>query len=144
LTERRPRRRHERSKTSPRRQFWIFTIGFLALVSAGLSLMIWLAFYKSVGVIDVPGFSEAIVPPRKPIVLALPEAVSKGLMTDLSELPLEARPKRYRELADDAEREAARATGSTRTSYLRIAEQWRALASAVQAMSKDNGSNGLK
>ena len=96
------------------------------------------------GVIDVAGVAEALVPPHEPIVFVPPAAVTRGMMKDLADLPLRARPKRYRELADDAEREAARASGSIRTSYQRIAEQWRALALAIDAAPKDEASNELK
>jgi hypothetical protein len=49
-------------------------------------------------------------------------------MTDFSELPISERAKRYRQLAEDALREAEQSEGSVRESYLLIAEQWNRLA----------------
>jgi hypothetical protein len=51
-------------------------------------------------------------------------------MADFSELPAGERAKRYRQLAEDALREAEQAEGSVRQSYLLIAEQWNRLAQA--------------
>jgi hypothetical protein len=51
-----------------------------------------------------------------------------GGMADFSELPLSERAKRYRQLAEDALREADLADGSVRQSYLLIAEQWNRMA----------------
>ena len=86
---------------------------------------------------------EAIFPPLEPVVVVPSEPVIRGLMLDLADLPLRARPTRYRELAEEADREAARANGSIRTSYQRIAEQWRALASAIDAIPQDEASSEL-
>ncbi len=52
----------------------------------------------------------------------------KEHMTDFSELPPSERAKRYRQLAEDALREAEQADDSVRESYLLIAEQWNRLA----------------
>ena len=49
-------------------------------------------------------------------------------MADFSELPASERAKRYRQLAEDALREAHHADGSVRESYLLVAEQWNRLA----------------
>jgi hypothetical protein len=49
-------------------------------------------------------------------------------MTDISELPSPERAKRYREMADDAERFARRSNGTVRESYELMAKQWRRLA----------------
>jgi hypothetical protein len=49
-------------------------------------------------------------------------------MTDFSELPPYEQAKRYRQLAEDALREAGQTDGSVRQSYLLIAEQWNRLA----------------
>jgi thymidylate kinase len=49
-------------------------------------------------------------------------------MNDFSELPASERARRYRQLAEDALREAEQADGSVRESYLLIAEQWNRLA----------------
>lgn len=87
--------------------------------------------------------AEAIFPPLEPVVVVPSETVIRGLMLDLADLPLRARPTRYRELAEEADREAARANGSIRTSYQRIAEQWRALASAIDAIPQDEASSEL-
>jgi hypothetical protein len=54
-------------------------------------------------------------------------------VTDISELPASERAKRYRELAADAVREADKATGGPRGSYLIIAEQFKRLAVAAEA-----------
>lgn len=54
-------------------------------------------------------------------------------MTDISQLPGWERAKRYRELAADALREAEKATGGARGSYLVIAEQFKRLAVAAEA-----------
>ena len=50
-----------------------------------------------------------------------------------SELPLSERAKRYRQLAEDALREAEQADESVRQSYLLIAEQWNRLAQIAGA-----------
>lgn len=42
--------------------------------------------------------------------------------------PAAARAKRYRDFADDARREAKRAAGPVRSSYLILAKQWDRLA----------------
>jgi len=143
--ERRRRRSDHRSRSTPKGEIWIFSIGAFAFVSILISWIVYLSL-PSRGVIDVAGVadSEAIVPRREPIVLVPPATVTRGLMKDLADLPLRARPNRYRELAADAEREAASASGSIRTSYQRIAEQWRALASAIDAAPKGESSNELK
>ena len=52
----------------------------------------------------------------------------KADMADFSELPHSERAKRYRQLAEDALREAGQADESVRKSYLLIAEQWNRLA----------------
>jgi hypothetical protein len=52
-------------------------------------------------------------------------------MTELSDLPPEKRLKRIRQWASDARREADRAKGSIRESYLLIAEQWDRLATEL-------------
>jgi uncharacterized protein (DUF2252 family) len=50
-------------------------------------------------------------------------------MTELSQLPAPERAKRYRQMADDADREASRATTtSVREAYQLMAKQWRRLA----------------
>jgi hypothetical protein len=49
-------------------------------------------------------------------------------MGDFSELPLSERAKRYRQLAEDALREAELADASVRPAYLLIAEQWNRMA----------------
>ena len=49
-------------------------------------------------------------------------------MTDFSELSDAERAKRYRELVDDALREADQWEGAVRDAYLLIAEQWKRLA----------------
>ena len=49
-------------------------------------------------------------------------------MPEVSKLPPSARMQRYIDLADDARREAAQASGAARTCYLIIAEQWELLA----------------
>jgi hypothetical protein len=54
-------------------------------------------------------------------------------MADFSELPLSERAKRYRQLAQDALREAEFAEDSVRQSYLLIAEQWNRLAQIAGA-----------
>jgi hypothetical protein len=52
---------------------------------------------------------------------------------EFSHLPREERAKRYRQLAEDARREAARSAGAARNSYLLIAEQWESLAADADA-----------
>jgi hypothetical protein len=52
----------------------------------------------------------------------------KANMTDFSDLPASEQEKRYHQLAEDALREADRAGGAVRQSYLLIAEQWNRLA----------------
>ena len=143
--ERRRRRSHQRHSSTPRREIWIFSIGAFAFASLLVSWIVYLSL-PSRGVIDVAGVAdtEGILPLDESNVLLPTETVSRGLMKDLADLPLRARPERYRELANDAEREAERASGSIRTSYQRIAEQWRALASAIDAAPKDEASNELK
>jgi hypothetical protein len=54
-------------------------------------------------------------------------------MADFSELPASERAKRYRQLAEDALREAVQADESVRESYLLIAEQWNRLAQIAGA-----------
>jgi hypothetical protein len=54
-------------------------------------------------------------------------------MTELSRLPPGERAKRYRELAKETERLAAKAEGGTREAYKLIAEQWLKLADEVVA-----------
>jgi hypothetical protein len=54
-------------------------------------------------------------------------------MADFSELSLSERAKRYRQLAQDALREAECAEDSVRQSYLLIAEQWNRLAQIAGA-----------
>ena len=49
-------------------------------------------------------------------------------MPDFSNLPASEQAKRYHQLAEDALREADRAGGAVRQSYLLIAEQWNRLA----------------
>jgi hypothetical protein len=117
-----------------------------SLFAIASGLLAWMVSWglPNRGVIDVPGFAGVVVPAGEPIVFDPPESVTRGLMKDLPEIPLRARPKRYRELADDAEREAAHETGSIRTSYQRIAEEWRALASAIDATSTDEASTEPK
>jgi hypothetical protein len=55
-------------------------------------------------------------------------------MTDYSDLPPVEQAKRYRQLAEDALREAEHADGSVRQSYLLIAEQWNRLARIAGAL----------
>jgi len=57
-------------------------------------------------------------------------------MTELSRLPPGERGKRYRELAKETERLAAKAEGGTREAYKLIAEQWLKLADEVVANAK--------
>jgi hypothetical protein len=52
-------------------------------------------------------------------------------MTDPSDLPPAKRLLRYRQLADDARREADRSKGTVKQSYLLIAEQWERLAAEL-------------
>ena len=52
-------------------------------------------------------------------------------MGDFSKLPHGEQAKRYRQLADDALREAEIADVSVRQSYLLIADQWNRLAQMV-------------
>ena len=54
-------------------------------------------------------------------------------MTEFSELPPWERAKRYRQLAQDAEKMAAQSKDPIRESYLLMAEQWRKLADQVEA-----------
>lgn len=54
-------------------------------------------------------------------------------MTDFSELPPGERAKRYRQLAEDALREADQANDMVRRYYLSIAEQWNRLAQVAGA-----------
>jgi len=60
-------------------------------------------------------------------------------MSEYWQLPPQMRAKRYRELAEDARREAAIATGDTRNSYRSIAEQWDKLAEDLEKRAKPNG-----
>jgi hypothetical protein len=55
-------------------------------------------------------------------------AVLAMTIPEFSHLPREERAKRYRELAQDARREAARSPGAARNAYVLIAEQWESLA----------------
>ena len=57
-------------------------------------------------------------------------------MSDASNLPPAERAKHYHRLAQDAAREAEKATGAVRESYLIIAEQFRELAMAADAETK--------
>ena len=57
-------------------------------------------------------------------------------MTEFSELPPKERAKRYRQLAQDAEKLAGQSKGGIRESYLIMAEQWRKLADEVEAEQK--------
>ena len=57
-------------------------------------------------------------------------------MSEYWQLPPPMRAKRYRELADDARREATNATGNTRDSYQAIAEQWDKLAEDLEKRAK--------
>ncbi|HYM18560.1 MAG TPA: hypothetical protein VEU06_08360 [Micropepsaceae bacterium] len=57
-------------------------------------------------------------------------------MSEYWQLPPQMRAKRYRELADDARREAANARGDTRDSYQAIAEQWDKLAEDLEKRAK--------
>jgi hypothetical protein len=58
-------------------------------------------------------------------------------MTELSELPPDRRAASYRALADDAEREAARARNEAmRSAYLLMAQQWLQLAEEVETAAK--------
>jgi hypothetical protein len=54
-------------------------------------------------------------------------------MTELSRLPPGERAKRYRELAKETERLAAKAEAGTREAYKLIAQQWYKLADEVVA-----------
>jgi hypothetical protein len=58
-------------------------------------------------------------------------------MTELSELPPDRRAASYRALAEDAEREAARARDETmRSAYLVMAQQWLQLAEEVETAAR--------
>jgi hypothetical protein len=57
-------------------------------------------------------------------------------MTELSTLPPGERAKRYRELAKETERLAAKVEGRTQDAYKLIAEQWHKLADEVMAGAK--------
>jgi hypothetical protein len=57
-------------------------------------------------------------------------------MTEISELPPRERVKRYRELARDAEKSAARAQEGTRDAYRLMAKQWNKLADETDASVK--------
>jgi hypothetical protein len=52
-------------------------------------------------------------------------------LDELSDFPTMKRMQRYIALAGDARREAERANGSARNSYLIIAERWERLANKV-------------
>ena len=51
---------------------------------------------------------------------------------DLSSLPLRERVARYRELAEDAKREAATAQGAEQQAFLDIARSWLRLAQLAE------------
>jgi hypothetical protein len=53
-------------------------------------------------------------------------------MTELSNLSPEERARRYRELAETAEKAAADSQGFVRESYLVLANQWRWLAERAE------------
>jgi hypothetical protein len=55
---------------------------------------------------------------------------------DASDLPPAERAKYYHRLAQDAAREAEKATGANRESYLIIAEKFKQLAKAADAETK--------
>jgi uncharacterized protein YukE len=57
-------------------------------------------------------------------------------MTELSRLPPRERAARYRELAKETEKLAAKAEGATRQAYKLIAEQWHKLADEALANAK--------
>jgi hypothetical protein len=57
---------------------------------------------------------------------------------EFSHLPPKERAKRYRELAQDARREAANSKGAAHQSYLIIAEQWEKLARDAEAEAQKN------
>lgn len=57
-------------------------------------------------------------------------------MPEFSELPPREKAKRYRQLAQDAEKLAAQSRDRIRESYLLMAEQWRKLADSVEAEPK--------
>jgi len=59
-------------------------------------------------------------------------------MPEFSHLPPKERAKRYRELAQDARREAASSKGAANKSYLIIAEQWEKLAADAEAEDQKN------
>jgi hypothetical protein len=61
-------------------------------------------------------------------------STSGGLvrMTEFSELAPRERAKRYRQLAQDAEKLAGQSKDRIRESYLIMAEQWRKLADEVE------------
>jgi len=52
-------------------------------------------------------------------------------VSEFSDLPPQERMQRYLDLAADARREAARAPGAARQSYLLFAEQWEKLAATL-------------
>ena len=54
-------------------------------------------------------------------------------MTDLTDLPLAERAKRYRQLARDAARYAS-AGGPTKQSYIVMSEQWEKMAVEAEAL----------
>ena len=57
-------------------------------------------------------------------------------MTEYSQLAPRERALRYRQLAKDAEKQAACSKGSIKESYFVMAEQWRKLADEVEGNSK--------
>jgi len=69
-------------------------------------------------------------------------ALSRCGMTSFSELPPVERAKRYRQLAEDARREAESAKGTMRESYLTIARQWIELADGLEKRIKGRMANG--
>ncbi len=62
-------------------------------------------------------------------------------MPEFSHLPPKERARRYRELAQDARREAANSKGPAQQSYLLIAEQWEKLAADSDAEAQKNQKN---
>ena len=53
-------------------------------------------------------------------------------MDDLADLPPDKRAKRYREMANEADRFAANTSGDMKTAYIQMAEQWRKLADDIE------------
>jgi len=62
-------------------------------------------------------------------------------VTDFSQLPPLERAKRYRQLAEEARREASNAQGEARQSYCVIAEQWDRLAADVEKRARPKHEN---